>query len=444
MRFWKPIILVLFLVWLAPRASADVTILLEEPYSYDGALAGTGHTGVYLSRICAATPTSLRRCERGENGVVLSRYHRIAGYDWIAIPLTAYLYAVDNDANVPLFANAKLESSLRDQYRRKYLKTLIPDTSSGAAPGGDWYELIGSAYDRTLYGFQLETTQKQDDDFIAKYNSQANREAYKLVSSNCADFVREAVNFYYPKAIHRSVIADLGVTTPKQVAKSMVSFSKHHPEFRFTAFVIPQVPGTIRRSKPVHGLMESVFKAKKYELTLLAFHPAVAGGFAAAYVVAGRFDPAHNALVLEPNGELDAPLDAAERRAYQKGLAEITKSSKAEAAHDKREWQDFLANAKLGLDDEGRPIMQWTTPEGTTQVGISRDNVLNGSAPPALAEKILITRLRDELSKGRAPKTSDVELLKDWKLFKGTMAKSPDDLSTRDLSDAHRISSGDN
>ena len=49
------------LIWIAgvaPRAEASITVLLEEPYSYDGGLAGTGHTAIYLSRICAATPVN--------------------------------------------------------------------------------------------------------------------------------------------------------------------------------------------------------------------------------------------------------------------------------------------------------------------------------------------------------------------------------------------------
>jgi hypothetical protein len=62
MRLAKLFALLSLLSWLAPRANADVTILLEEPYSYDGALAGTGHAAVYLTRVCAASPTELRRC----------------------------------------------------------------------------------------------------------------------------------------------------------------------------------------------------------------------------------------------------------------------------------------------------------------------------------------------------------------------------------------------
>jgi len=141
---------------LAPAARADVAVLLEEPYSYDGALAGTGHAAIYLSRVCAASPTVLRRCQAGESGVVISRYHRIGGYDWLAIPLYPYLYAVERPGDIPLFADSKLEAALRDRYRRRHLKDIAPDGPDGTIPAGDWYELIGSAYDRTLYGLQRD------------------------------------------------------------------------------------------------------------------------------------------------------------------------------------------------------------------------------------------------------------------------------------------------
>jgi hypothetical protein len=131
MRLTRTIGLLALLLLGTSRAHADVAVLLEEPYSYDGAFAGTGHTAVYLTRVCASSPTVLRRCQPGEPGVVLSRYHRIAGYDWIAVPLYPYLYAVDNPEHVPLFTDNKLEAALRDQYRRKYLRDVVPDGPSG-------------------------------------------------------------------------------------------------------------------------------------------------------------------------------------------------------------------------------------------------------------------------------------------------------------------------
>jgi len=105
----------------------------------------------------------LRHCAAGETGVVLSRYDGVGGYDWVAIPLIPYLYAVERPEDVPLFANAKMAAFLRDRYRRKYLEDIVPDVKNGETPGGNWYQLVGSSYDRTIYGFDIETTPEQDE-----------------------------------------------------------------------------------------------------------------------------------------------------------------------------------------------------------------------------------------------------------------------------------------
>jgi hypothetical protein len=428
MRLRTLIWLLPVLVWLTPAARADVAVLLEEPYSYDGAFAGTGHAALYLSRICAASPTLLRRCNPDEPGVVISRYHRIGGYDWLAIPLYPYLYAVDRPGDIPLFADSKLEAALRDQYRRKYLKQIVPDVPGGRTPGGDWYELVGSAYDRTLYGFQIETSADQDDEFIAAYNAGPNRAAYKLVTRNCADFVREALNFYYPKSVKRNVIADLNVSTPKQTAKSLAHYSKKHPDLQFSAFVIPQVPGTIKRSRPVRGLVESVFKAKKYEVPLAMLHPFVAGGFAVAYVTSGRFSPAKGAMVFTQDGDLDRPLSKQERQAYEKGLTEVTKTrTDQRPSSEEASWHRLLNDAKLDLDDQGRPVLLVRSAGRVIPVGITRDNVLRSSAPPEIVQELLVARLREQLKGGRAPKTSDTELRRDWKRLKAAFAATSGD-----------------
>src|SRR6201987_5710560 len=100
----------------ASRAGASATLLLEEPYGRMGFFTATGHAAVYLSGVCADTPLVLRRCAPGETGVVLSRYDEVGGYDWVAIPLIPYLYAVERPEDVPLFANAKMAAFLRDRY----------------------------------------------------------------------------------------------------------------------------------------------------------------------------------------------------------------------------------------------------------------------------------------------------------------------------------------
>src|SRR6201996_6152711 len=130
------------------QARGDAALLQEEPFGEFGAMNPTGHAAIYLNRVCAESPTRLRRCREGEAGVVLSRYHRIDGYDWLAIPLIPYLYAVDSPDQIPLTANPHEERRLRNIYRRKHLLAYVPDDLHHEFPPGDWIQLVGAAYDR--------------------------------------------------------------------------------------------------------------------------------------------------------------------------------------------------------------------------------------------------------------------------------------------------------
>ncbi len=278
----------------ARNARAEAALFLEEPFGTFGHMNPTGHAAVYLSRVCAVSPTVLRRCEPGEPGVVISRYHRVSGYDWIAIPLIPYLYAVDQPDQVPLFANPEMVASLRDNYRRSRLQEVAPDDPGGQTPDGEWTQLIGASYDRRIYTFEIETTEEQDSQLIEKLNSSENRAHFNLLFHNCADFSRGILDTYYPHAVHRSVFTDQGITTPKQIAKSLVSYSQHHSDLQFSCFIIAQVPGTVPRSGPVRGVFESFLKSKKYVLPVAALHPLIAGGMVVAYVTMARCDPRRN------------------------------------------------------------------------------------------------------------------------------------------------------
>jgi hypothetical protein len=76
--------------------------------------------------------------------------------------------------------------------------------------------------------------------------------------------------------------------TPKQVARSLVRYGKKNPELNMSAFVIPQVPGSIPRSHPVDGVAESLVKSKKYLIPLVLLAPEVTGGVVVAYLVDGH------------------------------------------------------------------------------------------------------------------------------------------------------------
>jgi len=418
-RFCLLVVILVVGVLGASRANAAAALLLEEPYGKLGAFMAQGHAAIYLSRVCAETPLQLRRCGPGESGVVISRYNGIAGYDWLAIPLTPYLYAVERTDDVPLFANPKLAAFLRNQYRKKYLLDVAPDLADGETPGGNWYELVGSSYDRTIYSYEFETSPEQDNALIRKLNSQPNRSHFKTVNRNCADFARGIINFYYPKAVHRSILADLGMTTPKQVAKSLVKFNKRHPKLESSAFIIPQVPGTIQRSTKVRGVTESLLKTKKYLLPLAFLQPFVAGGIAVAYVSDGRFDPAHNAMIMDSKHELQPRLAADQRRAISDQLDLLSNNASAEPKswRNEKTWRRLQADAEPQLDQFGGPVLQVRVGEQLVDVGVSRENVLRTIGSPSLSRELLQARLREELRRSAASKTSASDVVSDWKLL---------------------------
>ncbi|HZU30037.1 MAG TPA: hypothetical protein VFB79_02910 [Candidatus Angelobacter sp.] len=290
-RLW----LLLIIFWgVCSQARADVALLLEEPYGTFGSLNPTGHAAIYLPEICAASPTQLRHCAPGEGGAVISRYYNVAGYDWIAIPLLPYLYAVNSLDAIPQYANAQLVAELRDSYRQEHLLALVPNDAHGHAVKADWKQLVGAAYIRKIYGFRIKTSPEQDEAFIQYLNNRKNKSNFSLFFSNCADFAREVLNFYEPHSVHRNFLADAGITTPKQVARSLTGYAHRYPELAISSFQIQQVPGTIKRSKHPDSVAEALLKSKKYLVPLAIFSPITTCSIGVAYLT-GRFNPRKSA-----------------------------------------------------------------------------------------------------------------------------------------------------
>ncbi|HEY4356678.1 MAG TPA: hypothetical protein VGN16_13085 [Acidobacteriaceae bacterium] len=269
-------------------AHASVTLLMEEPYGQVSHLLNpTGHSALYFDHICADTPTVLRACREGEMGVVMSRYDDVGGYDWLAIPLIPYLYAVETAAEIPPTMDRAQEAALRDAYRRAHLESIAPDLANGTAPGSNWYELVGSSYDRAIWAFQVNSTTEQEAALVALFNDRKNKERYNGAFTNCADFARVTINRFYPHAIRRNFIADFGLTTPKSVARALTHYAKHHPEAGLRVYKIPQVAGELGRSHHIQGVAESLLK--NYGVPLVLISPVTASVVLAAYVQHGRF-----------------------------------------------------------------------------------------------------------------------------------------------------------
>ena len=432
------LVLVLASTMFAHASSA--TLLLEEPYGTLGFFTATGHVAVYLSGVCADTPLTLRGCAPGETGVVISRYNGVNGYDWVAIPLIPYLYAVERPEDVPLFANPKMVAFLRDRYRRQYLEDVVPDKANGEAPGGNWYELVGTSYDRTVYGFEIQTTPEQDAALIRRLNLSINRSHFHTVTRNCADFAKDIINFYYPRALHRSIVADVGISTPKQMAKRLTKYSDQHPELQFSRVVIAQVPGSLPRSTDVRGVVEAFFRSKKYIVPSAVASPIFAGCVGAVYIGTGgnRFNPGHNAAVFVLGNDPQAPVDREDLRAYQLELKHLLAGTYPDKKSERsvaRAWEKLQSKAKPALDADGHPVLRVEVDGEVVQVGASPDNIFSGSAPPQLVRELLEARLASELRKRPAKSISEMEVSRDWKLLQQSLTE--DDLPVASRTAAH-------
>jgi hypothetical protein len=188
---------------------------------------------------------------------------------------------------------------------------------------------VGSSYDRTIHGFEVESTLEQDERFVALVNDKGNVGHFNLFFHNCADFSRVVLDTYFPHAIHRNFIADAGLTTPKQVARSLVKYGREHPEVKMSAFVIPQVPGSVARSHGVDGVAESLVKSKKYLIPLVVLNPEVTGGIVVAYLTEGRLKMSKDAKVFAVNDAevTDVPAVATDSRGQNRTALPQTSGS---------------------------------------------------------------------------------------------------------------------
>jgi hypothetical protein len=267
---------------------AQAALLMEQPYGFFGSVNPTGHNALYFDRICAETPVKLRRCQPGELGAVIARYQGIGGYDWVAVPLVPYLYSVENPSEVPAHVDRKTVSRLRNRYHEAHLLSLGENLAPGNVVRGGWTQLVGSAYERRIYAFRFDTTEAQDDAFIAQMNASRNRSHFNLLFDNCSDFARRNLDFYFPGAFRRSIFPDAGITTPVQIAQKLKRYAGKHPGMQLTVFEIPQIPGYRRQSRSNKNIAGSL-TTTAYAVPIAILNPYLAGGIFVDYLVRGRY-----------------------------------------------------------------------------------------------------------------------------------------------------------
>src|SRR5271163_2196953 len=283
---------------LTPSARADAGVVLNESLDTSVArITGSGHSAVYLSRICPdASPVKMRLCRPGEQGSVLSNYTTLGEdqpYEWNIVPLSVYLYGVEDPGDRPLVSSKAIKAALEERYRDKYLAAICTEERCRSGKSAEWREMVAATLERSLYMFVVKTSVEQDRALIAEFNSLPNVNHFNGMTRNCADFTRRVFDVYYPGAVKPDYLNDFLMTTPKAVARSLTHYAEKHPESDFRVLHFSQVPGTIKRSSECRSGTEQFYHSKKLLIPLAVFAWQGIPAVAASYAITGRFNPEH-------------------------------------------------------------------------------------------------------------------------------------------------------
>jgi hypothetical protein len=268
--------------------SAQVTVLMEEPYGFFGVVSPGGHSAVYLERVCAETPLRVRRCKPGELGAVITREPNVGGLDWLAIPLVPYLYSVDDVSEVPSRVNSSFVWKSRNRYHESRLRFLGEKVTRSSLVKGGWDLLVGVAYERRIFAFRFESTPEQDDALIARLNSERNHTHFHYLFNNCSDFTRKILSVYFPGKFRRSIFPDLGLSSPRQVTVRLVRYARKHPALNLRVFEISQIPG-FRRASGTNRTVIGSLTTRGFAVPIALLSPYAAGGMVLDYLAEGRF-----------------------------------------------------------------------------------------------------------------------------------------------------------
>ncbi len=191
---WTHITVFIFIGLISLSSSschAQAALLMEEPYGFFGTLNPTGHTAIYLQRVCAETPVKLRRCQPGRAG---RRHRPLPGNQRLrlgrhpphSLSLLRRRCLASPRPRRPRNGDAVCASGIA----KPTCNTSETTFKRGSFLHGGWTQLVGVAYERRIYAFRFETTPAQDDALIERMNAGPNRSHFNLLFNNCADFAR--------------------------------------------------------------------------------------------------------------------------------------------------------------------------------------------------------------------------------------------------------------
>jgi hypothetical protein len=444
-------------------ARAGVGVILNETLDESVArITGSGHTAVYFSHICAESPIKLRLCRPGEEGSVMSNYLNLGEdqpYEWNIIPLSMYVYGVEDPRHRPLLGLGKVKTAIEERYRENYLAGYCVTESCKTSDKAEWRIMAGAELIRSMYIFLVETTVQQDLEIIAKFNAAPNENHFNGATRNCADFTKAVVDEYFPHSAHRDWLNDFGMTSPKAVARSFSHYAQSHPEMEFRVLHFSQLPGTIKRSTEAHSGTEQLYHSKKLLIPMIIFADHELPVVAATYLLTGRFNPEH---------EFEAHSTATDiQTEHQIPLADDDKDGafaeqpEAVEVHDRQlivgtpqEWKEFCAEldamideavreeiipdrgylkhlfkhldevGKVSISANGSIWLDVPNANETSRVGLSASNILSPGSDPHLAYEILLERTDRVLKSSKHSRETMLEFKEDWAFLQAARSKS--------------------
>lgn len=471
LRRISPMVVALLAMLFACAATrADVGVILNDSLDTSVArITGSGHSAVYFSRICPASPVKLRLCEPGEPGSVMSNYTTLGEdepFEWNVVPLNVYVYGVADPADAPLFSSAKIKGALEDAYRDKVLAEYCQDRECRSSGKAEWREMVSAGSERTFYILIVSTTLEQDQELIDEFNAAPNVNHFNGMARNCADFTKRVINTYFPHAAHRDLINDFGMTSPKAVARSFSRYAERHPDMQYRVVHFAQLPGTIKRSSEARSGTEQLYHSKKLLVPMAVFAPHELAVVTASYLLTGRYNVQRDfeqhattrqtalgdQLKLakaddetEIADELAA--EAAKERADVLGTQEQWKAYKEsfdamveDAVRDGRlssrdalghVFERINAHGEASIDEQGRLWMQVEEDGHRARVGLSQSNILAPGSDRTLAYQVLLASVNETLKSPARRRPTLAEFRQSWQLLQ--QANAPAQVETASL-----------
>jgi hypothetical protein len=437
-------------------------ILNESLDSSVDRITSTGHSAVYFSRICAESPVRLRLCRPDEHGSVMSNYINIGedqSYEWNVVPLSVYLYGVEEPQNRPVFGSNKIKHVLEERFREKYLSGFCESLPCRTSYKSEWREMVAATLIRSLYIFVIDTTVEQDKEPMAEFNASPNRNHFNGVTRNCADFTRRVINSYFPHATKTDYINDFGMTSPKAVARSFTRYALRHPGANFRVLHFAQVPGTIKRSRECRAGTEQLYHSKKFLVPLIIFGEHELPLVAASYMLTGRFNPERQ-LEEHPTAEASAighevqVAKAEKNKARAKQLETDEELERARVVGTAKEWKEYrdafhaIAEEAIrdetipdnkhlnryfrNFDDVGTPVgdesgalwMEISEGRRKFKLGLSASNILAPGSDSLGAYELLLARTDEILKSPKHSRETMSEFRSDWASLQRASEKS--------------------